>query len=497
MTASDMAPDDADRPLLFRSARSQLDALAAREISAVELLEEHLRHYRAVNPALNAVVATDLEGARIAAAAADAARAAGSAAALAGLPMTIKDVFEVVGMPATCGLPMLADHRPARDADAVAALRRADAVIWGKTNVPAGAVDHQSFNSVYGLTRNPWHLGRTPGGSSGGAAAAVAAGIAGLELGSDIGGSIRVPSHFCGVYGLKPSWGVVSGRGHIPPLPGARGDTPLGVYGPIARSAFDLELALDIIAGADELDRGAWSVRLPPARHDRLSEFRVGVWLDAYALDDGYRAAIESFVDRLERSGVRIDRRARPAIDAAESYATYLALLMALEGAGASDADYAAQIAAGRAAGDDASYAAVLGRHLSASVRDLGHAQARRDALIAAWRAFFDDCDLLICPIFPCVAFAHDASGNGHLAQYTRRLAVSGASVAYLDGLQWPGLVTLAELPAVAVPTGILVGGLPAGVQVIGPRLEDRTPLRFAQLVERELGGYRIPPLAT
>jgi amidase len=349
---------------------------------------------------------------------------------------------------------------------------------------------------VYGMSRNPWNLDRTPGGSSGGAAAAVAAGLTPLELCSDIGGSIRVPSHFNGVYGLKPSWGIVSGRGNIPPMPGARGNTPLGVYGPIARSAFDLEFVLDIIAGADELDRKAWSVRLPPARHDRLSDFRVGLWLDAYTVDDGYRVAIEAFVEELEKIGVRISRDARPEIDPAQSHDIYLATLMALMGAGAPAEDYEAQVEAGRLSQDREGYAAIFGRYMSQSVRDLGRVNDRRDALIASWGRFFESYDLLICPIYPCVAFPHDTSGDGHMAQYGRRLPVSGQSIPYLDGLKWPSLVTVAELPAVATPTGRLVGGLPAGVQVIGPRLEDRTPLRFVQLVERELPGYLIPPMA-
>lgn len=488
------APDDSATPLPFRSARALRGALDRREISAVELLDAQIAHYDKVNPALNVVISTDLDGARVAAKAADAAMARGEAGPLAGIPMTIKDVFEVVGMPATCGIPELADHRPTRDADAVEALRAAGAVIWGKTNVPTGAVDHQSFNPIYGISRNPWNLDHTPGGSSGGAAAAVAAGLTSLELGSDIGGSIRVPSHFCGVYGSKPSWGVVSGRGHIPPMPGVRGKTPLGVYGPIARSAFDLEWVLDMIVGPDDLDRKAFSISLPPSRHERIGDFRVGLWLDAYPLDGAYRDAIEAFVERIEGIGAKVDRNARPAVDPALNFETYLRVLMALEGAGAPADAYAEQVAAGEAA-EPGSYAAIIGRSMSQNVRSLGEAQAHQQALMAQWRAFFSEYDLLICPIFPCTAFPHDPSGNGHMAQYDRRLLVDGEPIPYLDGLKWPGIATLPELPATAVPTGILADGLPTGVQIIGPYLEDRTTLRFAQLIERELGGYRIPPL--
>jgi amidase len=489
-----VGPNDKDTPLAFRSARALRAMLDRREISAVELLDAQLAHYDEVNPALNAVIATDLDGARTAAKAADKAMAGGAAGPLTGIPMTIKDVFEVVGMPATCGMPALANHYPTRDADAVAALREAGAVIWGKTNVPTGADDHQSFNPIYGMSRNPWNTDHTTGGSSGGAAAAVAAGLTSLELGSDIGGSIRVPSHFCGVYGSKPSWGVVSGRGHIPPMPGARGKTPLGVYGPLARSAFDLEWVLDLVVGPDDLDRKAFSIHLPPARHERIGDFRVGVWLDGYPLDDGYRDAIEGFLERIEGIGADINRNARPAIDPAVNFDTYLTVLMALEGAGAAPEDYAAQVAAGDGAPPE-SYAAIIGRYMAQNVRSLAEGQARQQAIMGEWRTFFQDYDLVIAPCFPRTAFPHNATGRGHMAQYDRTHTVNGEPIPYLDGLQWPGVATLPELPATAVPTGILADGLPIGVQIIGPYLEDRTPLRFAQLIERELGGYRIPPL--
>ena len=493
-----IATAESSRPLVLRSARWMAAALKRREIGAVELLDEHFRQLDRHNGLVNAVVATDRDAARAVARKADEAMARGDAVGpLHGLPMTIKDAFEVVGMPATCGLPELARHLPGRDADSVAALRHAGAVLYGKTNVPAGVSDHQSYNAIYGVTRNPWNPDRTPGGSSGGSAAAVAAGFAALELGSDIGGSIRVPCHFCGVFGHKPSWRVVSGRGHIPPMPGEYEVTPVGVFGPIARSAYDLELALDVLAQPDRFDRRAWSIRLPPSRQQDLRSFRVGLWLDAHPLDDGYRAAIDGFVDDLRRLGVTIDRAARPVIRPADSFDIYLDTLMgALIGA-VPEAAYRVQVAAGRqaAAADPDGYPARIGRAMAQSARHWAATQKRRQDLITAWREFFGACDLLLCPVFPCVAFPHDTSGDGHMAQYDRRLTVSGQPIAYLDGLTWPGLATVADLPATAIPTGHLVDGLPAGIQAIGPYLEDRTPLRFAQLVEDALGGFRVAPM--
>ena len=212
---------DTPPPLALRSATQLIKLLKAREISAVELLELHLDRVSRLNPALNVIVDQDPDEARRAASEADAQLASGrEAGPLCGLPMTIKDAWEVTGMRATCGIPPLAQHRPTRDADPVARLRSAGAVLFGKTNVPTGAGDHQSYNPIYGRSNNPWNLERTVGGSSGGAAGALAAGLTALELGSDIGGSIRCPAHFCGVYGHKPSYGVVPVRGHIPPDPG-------------------------------------------------------------------------------------------------------------------------------------------------------------------------------------------------------------------------------------------------------------------------------------
>src|SRR5678815_4519495 len=223
--------------ILKLDATDQLSALAARRVSALELLEASLSRQQQVHGRLNAVVATSLERAMEHARAIDERRAKGEAMGpLAGLPMTIKDTFDVVGMPASSGLEALR-RRVAEDADVVGAARDAGAVIWGKTNVPVMAGDWQSFNGLYGTTNNPWDVTRTPGGSSGGAAAALAAGVTALEIGSDIGGSLRVPAGFCGVFSHKPTWGLVSQHGHVPPSPGSWSERDLNVVGPMARSA--------------------------------------------------------------------------------------------------------------------------------------------------------------------------------------------------------------------------------------------------------------------
>lgn len=478
-------------PIQFKSATDLIAMLKARELSSLELLDLQLARVKAHNDNLNAVIALDADNARHAARRADEERARGHASgALHGLPLTIKDSWEVVGMPATCGIDALANHRPARDADAIARFRSAGAIFFGKTNLPTGAADHQSYNALFGLTRNPWNVERTVGGSSGGAAAALASGFTPLELGSDIGGSIRCPAHFNGVYGHKPSYGIVPMRGHIPPPPGSLSDFELGVGGPLARSAYDLELAMDLLASPAELDQTAWSLRIPASRHEKLSDFRVAMWADAkhYTIDARCLQAMEEYANDLRRAGVKVDDKARPEIDPVDSYDVYLNILIAVMAAGMPPIP-------DTFAPDDRSYAARFARAGRLSYQEFARHAEKREHISRAWRAFFEKYDVLLCPIMPTVAFPHDTSSIEEGGQFTRTLLVDGKPRPYLDNLQWPGLITVANLPATAVPTGRIVDGMPTGLQIAGPYLEDRTTLRFAQLAEKEFGGFVRPPV--
>ncbi|MGB5375926.1 MAG: amidase family protein, partial [Polyangiales bacterium] len=286
--------------LSYRSALECLAALRNRDVSSLELVDACIARIEALNPELNAVVATDYDRARETARAADAARANGDAlGVLHGLPMTIKDSLETAGLVTTSGAHELRHHLPEEDAVAVHRVVDAGAIVLGKTNLPIYAGDWQSYNAVYGRTNNPWDVTRTVGGSSGGAAASVAAGFVPLEIGSDIAGSIRTPAHYCGVYGHKPSHGVVPGRGHIPGPPGTKSEPDLAVVGPLARTAGDLQLALDVIAGPDTLMRDGWSLNLPASRAGRLSEFRVGYWLDdpLCPIDASVRDELEATIE--------------------------------------------------------------------------------------------------------------------------------------------------------------------------------------------------------
>jgi len=471
-----------DQQLAFAPATEQARLLESGAIGAAELLELYLERVDRLNPAYNLVVAFDRERARATARAIDSQRASGDPMGpLAGLPITIKDSFEVTGMPATCGLEAYRDHVPATDADAVAALREAGANIFGKTNLPAGASDWQSFNAVYGLSRNPWNPERTVGGSSGGAAAAVAAGFTSFELGSDIGGSIRIPAHFNGVFGHKPTYGLIPVRGHIPPPPGMLTRPELGVAGPITRSASDLALLMDVLAGP-----------LPASRRERLQDFRVGVWMGdgAYRVDGAYRRALEAYIADLRSAGARIEDVALP-VDPADSYETYLQVLFAIVGAPAPQEADAFEALADQ---DETGIAAKLARYMRTTLGEWFQLAEKRAHLQRAWADNFRTHDLLLCPAVPVVAFEHMAEGAGvHSAQLFRRVTIDGQPAPYLD-FTWQGLALVANLPATVMPTGKFVDGLPTGLQIIGPHREDRTVIRFAELAEKAAGAFVAPP---
>src|SRR5450755_2969162 len=323
-----------DDRLDYQSTTELVRALAARRISAVELLERAIARIEYYNPAINAVVVRDYVRARAAAIAADAALAKGERRPLLGIPMTVKESFNVAGLPITWGIPMFQYWRPNEDAVAVARLKAAGAIIIGKTNVPFALSDWQSYNDVYGTTNNPWDFGRSPGGSSGGSAASVAAGFVSLELGSDIAGSLRAPAHFCGIYTHKPSYGLVPLRGHSWPKSealDAEGDGYLAVGGPLARTATDLALALDVLAGPDEEEAVAYGLTLPPARHDNLKSFRVLI-IDTHPLlptASTVRAALNRLSDRLVEFGAKVARGSPLLPDFAEATRVYTRLLFA------------------------------------------------------------------------------------------------------------------------------------------------------------------------
>jgi amidase len=438
----------------------------------------------------------DFERAREAARAADAALARRDARPLLGMPMTVKETFNVAGLPTTWGIPEARNFRASEDALIVARARNAGAVVIGKTNVPLRADDWQSYNAIYGITRNPWDLERTPGGSSGGSSAALAAGFAPLELGSDIGGSLRVPAHFTGVMALKPTHGLVPTRGHAPPgAPPLPRNDDLVVVGPMARSASDLALLFEVIAGPDELTTGVgYRLALRPPRHEQLARYRV-LMIDSHPLVPTaapVRAALDRLAGRLERSGLKVERSSPLLPDLAEASRLYMRLLLSFSTAFMPQARYDEIKNAGAAfAPQDRSLTAERARAIGLSHRDWVRADTARGRLQQQWRALFAEFDVVLCPPMPVTAFAHDHSEP----TFERRLVVDGTPYLYLDvGLVWAGPATTAGLPAAVVPIDRGDSPLPIGVQILGPYLEDRTVLAFAAEIEREFGGFVPPP---
>jgi amidase len=480
----------------FESATELSSALAAKKVSAVELAQDAIGRIERHDGKINAICVRDFDRGLEAARAADATLARGETKPLLGIPLTIKESYNIAGLPTTWGIPAHKDFVPAEDALSISRVKAAGGVILGKTNVPLGLGDWQSYNEIYGTTNNPFDLGRTPGGSSGGSSAALAAGYGPLSLGSDIGGSLRVPAFHCGVYAHKPTFALAPSRGHTPPpLPPLPLDRDLAVIGPMARSAADLSLLLDVIAGPDPLEAGkGYQLALPPPRHDDLKSFRVLV-IDSDPVmptAKSVRTAIEKLATSLGAAGVTVTRSSPLLPDFAASSRLYMRMLMSFLGATFTPESYAgAQTAATSLAPDNTSLAAERLRGITLSHRDWVMDEGGRARLRAQWRELFRSFDAVICPVMPTPAYPHDHSPD----QETRRVDIDGKPYPYPDQLSWPGIATLPGLPSTAIPIGLSPEGLPVGVQIVGPWLEDRTPLKLAELIEREFGGFVPPPM--
>ena len=489
-----MTADAAD--LNYGSIGALLGALHARKISASELLAHTIARIEALDGPINAIIVRDFDRARDAARAADAALGRGERLPLLGMPVTLKEPFNVAGLPTTWGFPHFRDFKPAEDALLVARLKAAGAIIIGKTNIPIGLRDFQSYNEIYGATKNPWDLGRSPGGSSGGCGAALAAGFGPLSIGSDIGGSIRVPAHFCGVFGHKPSLGLVPLRGYsLPPAPPVPGQGDLAVVGPMARTAADLALSLDVIAGPDETRDGiGYRLALPAPRHDQIRDFRILV-VDTHPLmptGDAVRSAIGRLAGRLERSGARVARASTSLPDLTESARLYMKLLNGARSPRLTPAALAeAQDAATTLSPDDRSLQAERARGWGMIHRDWLVLDVARLQLQQKWYQLFREFDAVIYPVAAVPAFPHDHSEPFD----ARQLDIDGKLYNYSDAcFIWADPASTCGLPATAVPIERTSSGLPVGVQIIGPYLEDRTTIALAGLIEREFGGFVPPP---
>ncbi len=478
--------------ITLRSAGEQAAAVAATTISASELLDETLDRYERFNPAINAVVFTQIEAARQRALDADETTARGESwGPLHGVPMTIKEAWDWLGSPSTSGHPELVDWRPAGNCEPVQRLLDAGAIIYGKSNLPVSMADWQTFNPVYGTTSNPWNHDLTPGGSSGGAAAGVAAGLSALELGSDIGASIRNPAHYCGIFGHKPTYGLVPTTGHG--SPGNPAELDIGVGGPLARYASDLTLGLDVVAGAKGLEARGWKLDLPAPRKDHPEQLRVAVMLESPCVvqDSELTDQLAATVEALSSLGVQVDYDARPDLDIVRSHEVYLMLLRATTGTEYPLEAYEAQLPhADRYRAGDRDYRAVVGKAVTLSHWEWTAYHRERETERLAWDAFFDEYDLLLCPTAASAAYPHDHTGE----RADRTIPVNGGQESTIDQLFWAGWSCGVYLPGTVAPAGLTASGLPCGLQIVAGHLRDRESIAFAGFMERELGGYRVPP---
>lgn len=468
--------------------------LARGETTAQALVASCQAAWAAHHGTINALVLADFEAAREAAAQSDARRHAGrTRGPLDGVPFSIKESFDVAGWPTTCGVPARATHRAAADAVVVERLRAHGAVLLGKTNVPMGLRDWQSYNAIYGTTRNPHDPTRTPGGSSGGSAAAVCAGMSYFDVGSDIGSSLRNPAHYCGVFSHKSSHGIVPLRGHGNARSGFA-EQDINVAGPVARSARDLELVLRAIAGPEAAMAPAWQLELPPCDHTHLADFRVAV-LPSHPLaevDAPVSEAIEKLGQWLGQAGAQVSWNVRPDFDAAQLWQTYVLLLRATTSLHMDDAAFAdarERAAAGDGAGSDADYATLQYTGATLSHRDWLLMQPAREAFARAWNRFFGDYDVLLCPAASTTAFPLDERGE----PWQRTISVNGQPWPLTSQLFWAGHSGLCGLPSTVAPIGPASDGLPVGVQIVARRYGDLTSLRFAQLLEDAGHGFRPP----
>ena len=479
--------------MIFNSAHEILEKIKQREVSSLEVLESFLAQVEKVNPKINAIVALDAERAKEKAIEADnKINLKSKLGPLHGLPMTIKDAFEVEGIVSTGGNPAWKDNIPKRNAEAVQRLVDAGAIIFGKTNVPFLSSDLQSFNKIYGTTNNPWDLERTPGGSSGGSAAALAAGMTPLELGSDIGGSIRVPAHFCGLYGHKPSYNIISEVGHMPPPPGSiLTGNGLSVAGPLARSPEDLEIALDVLVSAQEQDSQAWKVKLPKARTKKTKELKIAVWPDEpYAeADNEITNLIKDTAEDLKYAGAKVETVDLP-ISFEEIDKIYSLLLNPLMLAGSPKATFETLAKLNESLDpNDVSELAKVARGSVLKHADWVLVNAMRQNMRQKWREFFNKFDVILCPTCITSAFKHN-----HNPVHERKLTINGKDDEYLRATLWAGPAVSAGLPSTNVPIGMSSNNLPVSMQITGPYLEDKTCLEVAKVVRNLRGGFKIPP---
>ncbi len=479
------------------TATETADAIRSGAISSSEAVDASLARIAALDGELNAVCVLLDEAARSQAAQADEKLASGEAVGpLHGVPMTVKEGIDVAGTPSTWGYEDRRHHSAEADATVVSRLRDAGAVLVGKTNVPVALADWQSNNPVYGRTVNPWNTDRTPGGSSGGSAVSLAAGYASIETGSDIGGSLRDPAHFCGVTAHKPTWGLVPLTGHA--LDTNLRPIDLSVIGPMARSATDLPLLFDTMAGPDGTEAHGYRLDLPPPRRGSLFGLRIAVVAqeNVCAVSPDVQASIRAAATLAADAGAHVEEVPLP-VDTEYSHDVYIRILRSAFGSGLSPDE--ARSLRTKTLREAASTANQSWRTRVALASTMSHeewlaADLERSNIRRQWASFFENYDIVLCPAAPTAAWPHDDADR-----FDRTIAIGdGRTIGYYEQLFWAGISTLPYLPSTVIAGAPAADGLPIGLQLIGPHMGDRTTMQAAisleaQLREHDAGGFRAP----
>lgn len=470
----------------FGTASQAAQAIRSGAISSSELTEHVFKRIKKHNPKINAFVTLIEEQALAQAKQADELLASKKATGrLHGVPIVIKDTFMTAGVRTTAGSKYYEKYVPKEDAVAVARYKQAGAIMLGKTNLPEFAGDWQAYNQVAGTTNNPWDVTRTPGGSTGGGAAAIAAGLGFLELGSDVGGSIRVPSHFCGVYGHNPTYDVVPFRGHIPPVPGTVAPMEFPVAGPLARSAEDLKLALEIIGGPVGHKAIAYKWSLPAPRKKRLQDYRIGYVADDQfcPLDSSVKSVMADAIDALQKKGANLTEGWPNGIDPKKSYDCYMFLLGGILTVGYPDSMV-------KEMAEIAKTGNLYAKGATALYRDFMRQTEQRFRMLESWQEYFKSFDAFLLPVAFVPAFEHNHNGP----METRKLKTSEGERDYYDMSKWINFAILTGCPATVAPIGLTKSGLPVGIQIMGPYLEDATPIDIALKMADVTGGFKAPP---
>jgi amidase len=475
--------------LSYKSANQLAQMILNNEISSSELLEYFIKRVEKYNPSINAIIIKNYDEARKQSRLLDEKLKKGEIlGALHGVPMTVKESYGLKNTPTTYGRSDLKDNIVSEDALSIQRLKGSGAVIFGKTNVPLNLADFQSYNDVYGTTNNPWDLKKVPGGSSGGSAAALAAGLTGFETGSDIGGSIRNPAHYCGVFGHKPTWGLLPPRGHA--LPGVVAQSDLTVIGPMARSAHDLETGVLIMGGPDEIQSAGLKMDLERSEKKSLREYKIASWIneDIAPVNQEVQNRILKVSKTISDAGGKVDFEARPDFDLLEAMNTYQSLLLPTMSSRAGDDEY--NLLKERVEkldpADNSESANTLRKQIS-SLRDYNRANNDRTHLRWKWHEFFKEYDAIITPVMATEAFDHNHANYGE-----RTIMVDNDERPYFEQVFWAGIAICSYLPSTVIPTGLTEEGLPIGIQIIGPEYGDLKTIGLAKLLEEE--GYHFTP---